>query len=349
MSSSVATSVGGAPQHVYYNARLSATPNPDTTAPPLPVSFIDQRPSPLINRANDYRMSIVRFTTTLQSLPALIVEHPAGSTGETAYTFTIIKNGASFSQTVNWTPADSSLSPGSGDLFDKFWYEYDFIRFTKFVNQTLASIATSAGVSAPFFQYDTSSATFSLYAPIDFAEGSGSCKLFADTQAHYLYTGLPVETSSVLNQEYRYLMIQQPGEPLVSVGSVNYIVRKQIPGSLNSWNPVRRFVFTTQTLPIVAESIVAPTPYSGASTGSSLATQNVISDLTPEIARGDELRSGTLEYTPNPQYRYIELISSNPINTIDFNLYWEDQLGGLHLHSLLHNGYVSCKILFQKK
>lgn len=349
MATSVATSVGGAPQHVYYNARLSATPQPDSTAPALPVSFIDQRPSPLINKANDYRMSIVRFTATLQSLPALIVEHPTGSTGLTAYTFTIVKNGVSYPGTVEWSPADSSLVPGSGDLFDSYWYEFDFVRFTSFVNQTLSTIALSAGVVAPFFQYDTSTATFSLYTPIDFIEGSGSCELYADTQAHHLFTGLPVALSSTPNLEYRYLMIQQPGESLTTIGSNSYIVRKQIPGSLTSWNPVRRFVFTTQTIPIVPEAIVRPTPFSGAYSGSSLATQNVISDLSPELARGDEFRSGTLEYTPSAQYRYVELISSNPINTIDFNLYWEDQLGGLHLHTLLHNGYVSCKILFEKK
>lgn len=346
----VATTVGGSPNNVYYNARLSAVPTADTSAPPLPVRFNDQRPAPLIGKANEYRMSIVRFTTTLQSLPALIVEHPIGSTGETAYSFTIQKDDEYFTTTVDWEPANASLSPGSGDLFDTYWYEYDYVRFTSFVNATLKAIADEAEVDAPFFQYDSANAVFKLYAPTAFAV-DGNCKLFADTQSHYLFNGFPVAISATPDQEYQYLMIQQPGEVLETIDGIQYIVRTQVPGSLTSWNPVRRFVFTTQTLPIVAEAVVAPTPYSSLSSipGSSLATQQVISDLTPVLTRGDELRSGTLEYQPSAQYRYVDLISSTPINTIDYSLYWEDQLGGLHLHTLLHNGYVSCKILFEKK
>jgi len=345
--SNVATSVGGHPSRIYYNARLSATPSADTTAPPLPVVFHDQRPSPLINKANDYKLSIIRFLTTLQSLPALIVEHPAGSTGLTAYTFTIVNNGDPFSGTVQWTPADASLSPGSGDLYDPFWYEYDFVRFTSLVNATLASIATLAGTAAPFFQFDTASATFKLFLPVAFAPG-GTAQLFADTQAHHLFSGFPVLRSSTQNREFQYLGILQPGEATVTVGGNQYIVRQQTPGSLCSWNPVRRFVFTSASIPVVAEAVVQPTPLSGAVQASSLATQAIIADMTPELARGDELRSGTLEYNPSAQYRFADLRSSNPINEIDFSLYWQDQLGNLHLHHLLHNGYTAVKFLFER-
>jgi len=347
MSSNVATSVGGNPHRIYFNARLSATPAADTSAPPLPVVFREQRPSPLINKANDYKLSIIRFLTTLQSLPALIVEHPAGSTGLTAYTFTIVVSGTPYSGTVQWTPANAALTPGSGDMFDEFWWEYDYVRFTSLVNATLASIATLAGTVAPFFQYDTASATFKLFLPVAFAPG-GTAQLFADTQAHHLFSGFPVARSSSPNREFQYLAILQPGEAAVTVSGNSYIVRQQTPGSLTNWNPVRRFVFTSASLPVVPEAVVQPTPLSGAPQASSLATQAIIADMTPELSRGDELRSGTLEYNPSAQYRFCDLRSSNPINDIDFSLYWQDQLGNLHLHYLLHNGYTAVKFLFEK-
>ena len=292
----IATSVAGSPDNIYYNARLSATAAADTTAAPTPVSFYDNRPAPLINKANDYRLSIVRFTTTLQSLPALIVEHPVGATTATAYSFTIVTGGNAFTGVVQWTPANASLTPGSGDLSDPYWYEYDFTRFGRLVNTCLSTITTDAGLTdAPFFQYDVAAATWSLYAPQEFNEDGGTAVLYADTQSHYLFSGFPVETSSTTDREYRYLCFLQPGESVVTVGGVDYLVRQQIPGSLTNWNPVRRFVFTTQTLPIVSESIVT------AGYGNPLASQQIVSDLTPSIVRGDELRSGTLEYQPTAQ------------------------------------------------
>jgi len=52
---------------------------------------------------------------------------------------------------------------------------------------------------------------------------------------------------------------------------------------------------------------------------------------------------------PTAQYRYVELNSSEPISDIKFDVWWMDRLGGLHRHTLLHNGICTAKILFQRK
>jgi len=345
------TSVSTSPGHTYYNSRLSATPNPDTTQGPLLAKFDDNRTAPLVNKANDYNLSIIRFNTTLQSLPALIVEHPSGTTVNTAYSFTITTGGNDFTTVVQWSPPNASTLPGSGDLFDPYWWEYDYTRFTQFVNTALATATTNAGLpNAPFFQYDYTTATFSLYAPAtQFDDATGTAELFADTQGHYLYGGFASEYTNTTDKEFRYMIFNQPGESNTTIGGVQYIVKKQTPGSLCNWNPVRRFVFTSQNIPVNGESLLPQTPYATGVQQNTLATQKIISDMTPELTRGDELRSGTLEYNPSAQYRFADLTSSDVLKYIDFQLYWEDQLGGLHPHYLLHNGFIAVKMLFQRK
>lgn len=347
-----ATALGGQPTHIYYNARLDNYEAPGQPSVPLPAVFTDYRPAPLVNRAKDYELSIVRFQTSLQSLPALIVEHPTqpGATpSQTAYTFTIQNASGSLtaSATVQWTPATPGLTQNTGDYFDPYWWEYDFIRFGTLVNAALTTAMTGiiaqdgtyTGVSAPYFSYDVELAVWSLTATSPFFDVGGSLQLWANPQAHHLFCGFPA--TAYPNNLYRYNFIIQPNE-------TNY-VRSQIPGSLTTWNPVRRFVFTTQTIPVVAESINSPTNYANGNVPSGLASQQIISDLTPDLFRGDELRSGTLSYTPTAQYRYLDLTGEAELRDIDFRVFWEDNLGNLHQHILLHNDFVIAKLLFHRK
>jgi len=118
---SVTTSLGGNPTHIYYNARLDNFEGAGVHTPPIPAVFDDTRPAVLVNRAKDYELSIVRFQMSLQSLPALIVEHPvqAGLTPtETAYTFTITAADGhiSESETVQWAPAVTGQTQGDGNM-----------------------------------------------------------------------------------------------------------------------------------------------------------------------------------------------------------------------------------------
>lgn len=334
-------------KHIYYNARLVNEADPDRVAPTIPAKFNDSRSCALLSRASDYDMSIIRFTTSLETLPALLVEHPPVSNayplGTTAYTFTIRAVGVDYPATVIWTPT-SNIPRGNGSVYDKWWWCYDFIYFTSLVNQAIANACNTANIPAPFFQYDVQTATFSLYAP-DMFNGT-TYQLFADPQAYRLYGGFNVFTSNTPGKEYRYIITLQPAETPVLIDGVTYIKRDQIPNSAVSWNPVRRFVFTTSMLPSVPESTNA----NGISSAlGSLTSQNVIADLTPEMPRADSLRTGTLEYTPTAQYRFISLASSDSIQTIQLQLYWEDSFGNLHEHLLADGGYVSVKILFERR
>lgn len=338
---------------IYYNGRLSsAHGNTTAVSAPLPVRFTDLRPSAVIDKASDYTLSIVRFTTTLEGLPQLIVEHPqiAGERpSATSYSFFLNYGAVTVEAPVLWSPSDDSLRQGSGDLGDPYWYEYSFLRFGSLVNAALSTamaaliVAAPAltGTPAPFFSFDVASAVWSLYLP----KTVTPLTLSANPHAEHLFSGFPVVRQGNV---FKYLMFLQPNESPITVGGFQFIVRQQTPGSLTTWSPIRRFVFTS-TLPVQPELTVPATPYGDGKTQSANAQIPVITDLTPVLVTGTELSYGTLEYTPTAEFRRIALKSDTAVNDITFSVYWEDDLGGLHQMYLYENGFVSIKLLLEKR
>jgi hypothetical protein len=350
MTARATTISGNANRYIYYNARLDNFEIPGTQSKPTQARFIDNRPAPIITKAKDYELSIVRFQCSLQSLPALIVEHEPNSTTNTAYRFEVSDGTVSKSAIVQWVPSVPGRVPGSGDFFDMYFWEYDFIRFTVLVNtaienaldQLKAETGQYNGVASPYFSYDTDLGVFSLTAPVEFYTQSNQLQLWANNEAHHLYCGFP---ATPYNNKWRYDIIAQPNEL-----TNPYLTRRQVPGSLTTWNPVRRFIFTSQTLPVLPEGATSVTNYETAEyQGGGLASQTIISDLIPDIFRGDELRSGTLNYNPSAEFRCMDLISDGELRDIDFQIFWEDPLGNLHPHILLHNDFVSAKFMFRRK
>jgi len=350
-------------QTLYYNARITTEGTASVTNPQYLAQFSVQLPTPFINKMENYDLSIIRFSSSLHGLPALFVAHPvqAGPTPtNTNYSFSLGYDGAFVTETVSWNPADSSLTQGSGDYNDQYWYEYSFIRFGSFINAALTAAMNAlivakpalAGVPAPFFQYDTRACVFTLYTPVEFLDSAATpVQIFQNEACHFLLSGLPVAPTGVLGRDERILILQQPAEQTVTIGGHQFVTREQLPGSLTNWNPVRRFVLTTSTLDIVAENTYAVTAYLATGNANPLpnSTQRVISDYTPNISRGDDLLNGSFEYTPTAQYRITNISGSGPITSIDFQENWEDPLGGLHPVYFRYGGYGSFKFAFIEK
>jgi hypothetical protein len=64
--------------------------------------------------------------------------------------------------------------------------------------------------------------------------------------------------------------------------------------------------------------------------------------------RGDESKP-SIQYSPQGEYRLIDLQSNAPINNIEISVFWRDQYGILHPFVLEPGCFSSLKILFRKK
>jgi hypothetical protein len=118
------------------------------------------------------------------------------------------------------------------------------------------------------------------------------------------------------------------------------------------WNPVRQLLFTTALMPITNELVATPAVFN-----SNLALDNddannnfspIITDLEVPLTRGDETKP-TVNYSPQAEYRLIDLQSNSPINSIEISIFWKDVYGGIHQFLLEPGCSASLKILFRKK
>ncbi|MDR3668880.1 MAG: hypothetical protein P4L35_18765 [Ignavibacteriaceae bacterium] len=77
------------------------------------------------------------------------------------------------------------------------------------------------------------------------------------------------------------------------------------------------------------------------------AKQKIITDFAIPYDRATDIRSGCITYTPSV-LRWINLISSDPLNDIDISLSFLDRNSGDLVPILLPNG-ASCNLKLQFK
>jgi hypothetical protein len=118
------------------------------------------------------------------------------------------------------------------------------------------------------------------------------------------------------------------------------------------WNCVRQLIFTTALMPIANELVATPLILnSNPALDNSDANNNfspIITDLEVPLTRGDETKP-TINYSPQAEYRLIDLQSNSPINGIEISIFWKDQYGFQHQFVLEPGCSASIKILFRKK
>jgi hypothetical protein len=118
------------------------------------------------------------------------------------------------------------------------------------------------------------------------------------------------------------------------------------------WNCVRTLIFTTALMPITNELVATPLILnSNPALDNSEANNNfspIITDLEVPLTRGDETKP-TITYSPQAEYRLIDLQSNAPINGIEISIFWKDQYGYQHQFVLEPGCNASIKILFRKK
>jgi hypothetical protein len=347
---------------LYFNARISTEGAEAGSNPSHDATFFVNMPQPLLQRAEDWEVSIIRFTCSLHGLPALFVDHPVQAMAkptDTSYVFTLSYGTSFVSKTVQWECPDPTLNQTIDGFSDPYWYCYSYLTMGVLINNALAEAMTDlialeaalVGVPAPFFSYDETQAVWNLFTPIEFLDSNPTpVHIYQNEEAHFLLSGYPVVPTGVAGRDERIVILQQGDEIQHSIAMHEFVARAQLPGSLTSWSPVKRFVFTTSSMPVVSELTVPQTPYNPLAQAPRMtySSQKIITDMTPVIVRGDELLNGYIDYSPTAQYRLTNMNSGNGLNTIDFSVNWEDPLGGLHLMQLRYGGNCSVKFYFER-
>jgi hypothetical protein len=365
--------VGSVPppvDHIYVNVgAINATTA--TTASENPVStlkqavFRESRNSAIVERANEWNFSIVRFN--MDGIGALLpLWIPQIVTGQlninkTAYSVFISQTAIApitstptsvLFQSVfpNVTPAAPILRQDVGSLY---YYGKSYQQFVDMVNVALAAALVNANLNP------AAVACYLSYNP--------STKLFAFTLANGFFTGqytLQFNTllSSLFNGfRWSYSTSAPFANALPSFSTLvppYFHPTTEILQDFNStsnglWSPIDGFSFVTNLIPVIPEQGTAPTQVGesnvGAANGSTgQAFASVLTDYNNTGYPEDTLSS--IEYVPSAEYRIANLSGAVPVQTLDVQVFWRFRLtGDLIPVYMPANSSMSLKMLLRRK
>jgi len=98
------------------------------------VSFMQNSSQPILKSTNGYKLSIIRFSLSTETLPIFIPVMKDGSKTETIYSVTMQYNGVSYHQFMQFEPQNvNPVDP------DEYFYVYSYQYLIYLVNKCVNS------------------------------------------------------------------------------------------------------------------------------------------------------------------------------------------------------------------
>ena len=350
---------------------------------PLPISFNENRTTPILDNAGDYCMSVVRFSLDTQTLPVFIplINTAGNDPNETVYYVSMEWNDITYNQAIEWIPQNKYLSPPplgqyptEQSMNQPYYYAYDYQWIAYLIQNALVACmnqlkadymtpvanGTVQDIIPPTFVYDPSSQSFIISANKQFFEFSNSnpIKLFFNSQLYELFSSFPALNYGMSSQNLHFQIIFNSSNGANEITLPNVPAEGEIPQTfiqviqetptLANLTPVSAIVFTSSMLPILPEQISSPQIFiegAHASTGNNANIGQIITDLESD----DGTYKPSIQYTPTAEYRRISLLSSRPLTHIELSVFWRNRYGSLIPVTLAGGSSMTCKILFQKR
>lgn len=347
--------------NLYFNVSIDSNFNQSASIPEYNIT----RDSPLIAKASDYYLSVLRFSIPSYYAPlgSFITRPNFLTTGvysismsyKEYYTGQIYLEIDNISNLNNYFNPDPIQLPNDGYIY----YLYSYDRMVHSINEALIKacnlvVANSQGdfisfIDYPFIEFDGNSKLFTLWVPSEFLNSNEfPILMYWNEYLWELFGSFPairITDNREFSDDGRdyILTIEYTGGNLMYVDDYHrnqdqllYKVKQEYV-TLFNWNPFNRIVLTTSLIPTRNEYVK----------GSGDSFLKILTDFIPsnEIV---EVRS-TFQYYSQGQYRLVDLVSDSSIRDFDIQVYWEDKFGNLNTFYLQPNSNINIKIGFFSK
>lgn len=370
------------PDHVYYDlvVRNYDSPNKDTE---IPLTFTDTRDVPIINNADSYYLSIIRFSvdTFADVIPILLfqIQNNQGDRDLGVYSITLEYEDAVGTITstqpeyLEWRPQERnarvppppSLTGTGFQQFGDYYYCYNFQYMINLINEALVRAMDKLKilvnpilntVEPPFLVWNDNQ-TATMYARESHFNTDifPQVRIFFNRPLYSLLSSLPSIKFDITNPRKKYyqlIMKTYNGAKVVvlpNFGIDKLIFSTQEYSTIEQWSPVSSILFTSSTLPIISNFLSNPTIYIDGQPSNLSKTYNNFANIITDISSNELCYKPSVLYNPSAQYRYIDLQNDQPINQIDIQVFWRDTLGFVRPFYLAPNSSCSIKLLFRKK
>lgn len=326
----------------------------------IPVQAIttETRTTPILDKSNDWFVSIIRFDVDSHTLPINVPLMQTGSLTNTQSVITLRYLGVSYSQVVTLPPFIPQ------DQLYTFPTIYNYNDWLFRVNLAAALAFASIGIAGdpPKFIYDANTGLIDLFVDGNYISGVvNKVEIFMNQQLFTYFTNFahdyqPINTTDPL-LKYRIVInddntIVQPavgsrqGLPISVQTTINlYLINDTAP-STGSWSSVRSLILQSTLLAVKPETLPNNNNQNNFASNNTLP---ILSDfLVPIENKVTDFRIVN-EYLPTAQYRYLDLISETALTSIDIKFSWSDFTGNIYPLYMLPNTSFSVKLLFQKR
>ena len=129
-----------------------------------------------------------------------------------------------------------------------------------------------------------------------------------------------------------------------------FIQTPQQYSTIEEWSPVSSLMFTSSTLPVLNEQLSEPKLTFNNNVVQLNRPGNSFANIITDFITDEDSYRGSLLYFPTAQYRYISLLTDQPISQVDLQVYYRLKQNGLLIpFTLPSGGSASLKLLFEKK
>lgn len=335
---------------------------------------------PLVARASDYYLSIIRFAVPQNTIPITICEIIPNQANPllTPYILGISYQGIDYPANVIFSSQSSSLIPPiqnvpNEQVITPYYYIYSYTNLLQMFNYALLKAYTDAGLtpipSPPaFFYLDSGTQLIHLVVPPSFAGVDNPINsipyIYFNTAMLRFLDGFPLfnfGTDMPNGKDYKISLTNSNIFPFPPYGNDykfnnptvnnNYVPESVVPAvlyynipqdfsTLTYWNSVSKILFTSNTLGTLGE--VDPGT-NGVST-----SLPILTDFDVQLENGTNSHE-TVYYTPSSQYRLVDLTTNDAIQRIDLKVFWQDTNANIYPLELEPFSSISVKIAFLNK
>lgn len=323
---------------IYYN--VSQVNNTDEY---IPAEYSENRQTPILNVPQDYYMSVIRFDINAIDIPIFLWPNNSDGTPNNDYFYIGMSNG-SFS-------SPKPVIFHNYSFFDRLNYHpvYSYQSFCDMINSTFNVLWVAAGkpyASQPFMTLDYTTGQYSFICSKEYLDGGWT--FYFNSNLYFKFVNLQALQTTPDN--YQIIVANRTFNILTNIQDPNNVIiatayqMKQEYQNLYNLSSLSKILITSTRIPANYEYVSTLT-----NTASNSNSMKIISDyVAPNDAFIGANRS-IFTYIPTAEYRLIDLNSKNPLLSVDFKFYWEDEQNVLHKIFLPPSSSFTIKIMFRKK
>ena len=369
------------PTHVYYDLQMINNSTGSPSQQPIAFSYIDTRNNPLLMTPSQYFLSVVRFQVQTGNLPIFIPalnlnQTPPVNVNQTAYSITLNYKTYNYQQYINYVNYDlTETAPTAlniNTITSQYYYIFSYQQWCQMINTAFQSAFTALNALvvaggdtlpttyAPFVQFDPYSLIMNINGDVlGYAQSlTYPINIYFNSPLYSLYSNFPFTFYGYnvsLGKNFLLTMVNNSFSNIYVVPTTptyNAIQAYQEGSTASLLNPVQSIVFTTGLLPVVQENVGIPSIVTATglnnSNGNNANVSPIITDFQVPLSAINRYLPD-IQYTPNGEYRLVDLYGDSPISRIEVSVFWKDVYGVLHPLLLGAGASASMKIMFRKK